>query len=55
VILLPSTGQLNLQARQGEMMRRFSVMPGSGNRSGQAGQSGSRPGQTGTGGDRASR
>ncbi len=55
VILLPSTGQLNLQARQGEMMRRFSVMPGSGNRSGQAGQSGSRPGQTGTGGDRAPR
>jgi len=34
VILLPSAGMLNLQARQGEMMRRFSTMPGGGGRQG---------------------
>jgi HlyD family secretion protein len=64
VILLPSTGLLQQQARQGEMMRRFSVMPGANRQSGQSGSSGSagqggqsaRQGQPGgQGGDRAPR
>lgn len=41
VILLPSTGLLEAQARGREMMRRFSIMPGAGGR--QQGQQGQRP------------
>jgi HlyD family secretion protein len=36
VILLPSTGLLEARARGQEMMRRFSVMPGAGNKTGES-------------------
>lgn len=60
VILLPSTGLLEQQARGREMMRRFSVMPGSNRQTGgQAGQGGERsrqaPAGPAQGGDRAAR
>lgn len=54
VILLPSTGLLQQQARGREMMRRFSVMPGTGRQSGQGGQTTQR-GQGGQEGQRAAR
>jgi HlyD family secretion protein len=49
VILLPSTGLLEAQARGRDMMRRFSVLPGAGR------QQQARPGAAGQGGGNAAR